>query len=92
MNTLLCILVALAICIPLTIAYACLQVILQISKTLAHGDITIKLALELPAPIPYTAAEEAPVDPTAKTMMDAAQAIQSFFLDENQMFKDKEVT
>lgn len=90
MNIILCILIITAICIPLSLAYACLQVILQISKTIAHGGITIKLALELPAPTEYTAVPEQP-DEADKKVMDVAQSIQAFFLDDAQMFKDTEV-
>lgn len=92
MNTLILMLVILAICIPLALTFACLQVILQISRTLTCGDIKIKLSLEMPPPIEYTAVPEQPEDTAGKKIIDAAQAIQSFFLDEDQMFKDKEVT
>ena len=90
MNIPILILITVAICIPLSLAYACLQVILQISKTIAHGDITIKLALELPAPTEYTAVPEQPTE-ADKKVMDVAQSIQAFFLDDAQMFKDTEV-
>ena len=77
-------LIIVGISLPLLLVLECLKVMSCITGSIAQG-ITIKLALETPPPIEYTRAPEEPQDPNMKKVFDAAAAIQSLFLDDDQM-------
>lgn len=83
-------LIIVGISLPLLLVLECLKVMSCITGSITQG-VTIKLALELPPPIEYTRAPEQPEDPNVKKVLDAAQAIQALFLDDDQIFKDTEV-
>ena len=89
MELVIMLLLILGACIPAALTLCCLRTLAVISKNVGQG-VTIKIALETPPPVEYTAVPEQPTE-ADKKVMDVAQSIQAFFLDEAQMFKDTEV-